>query len=579
MENNRQQSTNEGTFNDQDSSILPNSLIDNLSLTKNDSYMRPGGNNSTMNLTLEESLFLGGDPGKSNISNNSNLYDPGSSNKPMVESLFPRGKSSNKRPDNSLNISAAELDDSTFVKVSNMTEYYSSSRPAGKIEIPDCKKKKINKKRKIYQNFNFLKFVKLFIADGNRLALDERHKKLYISGQRGTYGVDLTPDPPLLNKSRNNRRPSLCTKLVKSGNIVIQEARTNSLFLLDPRFRELKTIPGYFEKKVDKNQKFHHYIHSVDKNFMLWRAGQEKIVVVNTDTFEAVEQIDQFWSYQNSGCSPITACSNRTGTKILGCSMSARQGCILHYFERSSEDEVVSFTKPLTEILPEMHKVTCLEVSSDESKIFLAGLENLDGRPGAPILLCCTFDKELNKYSALMLDPENVGIGFPSRMKRIQGTKVLVIGCKKDFVIVERIHYSLQLLGGIINIHQGQICDFVTSRGMLYSKGVDEPYIVMTEFGVNSTNTSVSNNFKSTLSPYKRFEYHRIEHPAFVDLEKIVISEDGQDMFVGGKGLHKFSMKAGVMVPIDIDVEKSEFCYSCFWEKDSGFGSRSRWLI
>ena len=298
---------------------------------------------------------------------------------------------------------------------------------------------------------------------------------------------------------------------------------------------------------------------------MLWMSGQGTLTVVDLQAFQAVESLEDFWVFQGQRTMPIAACCNLIASKIIAASESNGQGSILHYVERPRTEKSAYFQIPVYEAIRGMASVSCMEVSFDQETVYLGGrAEAAGGQEGAPMVVACSFDDKLTVFSDLMLNRAGIEYGTPCRMTRIKGTEVVVIGCDRSIAIIENDRGSLVLLGSVLDIHRDQICDFVANEGYIYSKGVGEPFVVVTEFAdaikyIDGPPVEVD-DVLSANTPYYEFRQAKIEHPALENLEKVVVTNNGNTLLTGGTGLHKFERDAeGVMLPTDIDEEFSKW--------------------
>jgi hypothetical protein len=99
----------------------------------------------------------------------------------------------------------------------------------------------------------------------------------------------------------------------------------------------------------------------------------------------------------------------------------------------------------------------------------------------------------------------------------------------------------------------------------LYSKAFNEPLIKSTEFNtpggvlpapVVSRATPVTTVSRGPT--YGNFNTEKFGFAGMEDLHKVEASMDGQRVFAGGKGLHRFDSAGGALRPIDIDTTKGK---------------------
>lgn len=199
-----------------------------------------------------------------------------------------------------------------------------------------------------------------------------------------------------------------------------------------------------------------------------------------------------------------------------------------------------------------------------------------------------------------MVNISDMYYGAPNVMKRLKGTEILIIGCYSHFAIVEHKNGSLYHLSTLRDVHDGPICDFVFAKTILYSKAANENQIKITKFGNNpgaesadpgakdpnavnnsrvpqspSIHNSSANPRSPTIPPSQRnnlnkshlqqiFDFsnpriNKIKVENFKDLEKVMVSENGNKLYAGGKGLHIFERRNGVYTPLAIDRTGGNF--------------------
>lgn len=387
----------------------------------------------------------------------------------------------------------------------------------------------------------------------NKLSMNEIGDTIYASGPNGSQIVNV--DGPNLTPVSGQivGKPSLTAKTVNNSGVVLQEPNTNDLVLNDPSLQEIKRLPGLMEEGVPIED-LHCYRHSLDDEYMLWRSGQDNLSVVETKDFEEVERLKQFWTYNKKSSMPFAACASRSANKIVATSQAGPENYILHYYEDDfGMKEPIAFNRPVDVIIPSVYKLTCMDVSFDERTVYFAGLAMVNGTPGQPVVLACTFDQYLKELSAKILT--DLPYGTPRRMKRIKGTEVLVVGCDKSFAVLEYANGQLMQIGSLENIHDNEITDFEVKGRYLYSTAFNEPVIKVTELdALNKPSRSTI----APVTPYKSFDINNISHGALRNLEKVVVSQDGQTLYTGGKGLHMLSKRSGTFLPTDMDENESK---------------------
>jgi hypothetical protein len=99
----------------------------------------------------------------------------------------------------------------------------------------------------------------------------------------------------------------------------------------------------------------------------------------------------------------------------------------------------------------------------------------------------------------------------------------------------------------------------------MYSKAFNEPLIKSTEFNTvaRALPTPVRSNSLVPINSLSRspgsnsvYNTEKFGFPGMDDLHKVEVSSDGQRLFTGGKGLHRFDASTYALRPIEIDTTK-----------------------
>lgn len=78
--------------------------------------------------------------------------------------------------------------------------------------------------------------------------------------------------------------------------------------------------------------------------------------------------------------------------------------------------------------------------------------------PGYPMLYICRFNEKLYKVNSKVLC-HTQQLGFPSRIRRVQGTDLYLIGCKKHIFLYKFENEVLEMITTVENVHENQILD------------------------------------------------------------------------------------------------------------------------
>ena len=230
-----------------------------------------------------------------------------------------------------------------------------------------------------------------------------------------------------------------------------------------------------------------------------------------------------------------------------------------------------------------VHRITDIDVSYDEQRIYFCGLANINGVKNTPIVMVVKFDPTLAHISSKTLT--DIDYGIPRRLKRVKGSEVIIVGCDRHFAVLNFSNNAIQQISTLRDIHDGAITDFVVRGQYMYSKAYGEPDLMVTRFGkvgfessnsrpINTSTTptysKISNSSyqnqsrRSNLgsSKYQEVSIQKIQGNFTHDLEKVVLSKNGSKLYTGGKGLHIFEWRDGGYVPEVIDNKRSSFLFN-----------------
>ena len=238
---------------------------------------------------------------------------------------------------------------------------------------------------------------------------------------------------------------------------------------------------------------------------------------------------------------------NRTCSRILGFSEhfeSRSAPYIVHYYQNDDENYTL-YSRRLRNLFPSIYCVNSCEISQDGQYALLAGVSNngynKNGKaaPGYPILYICKMTEKLYKVNSKILC-HTQKTGFPSRIRRVRGNNVYLIGCKKHIFIYKFENELLEHITTVENVHDNQIVDLQLKNDYLYSIARDEPKLGITQFFKGTSRHEVRNSIDMQ---YEALKKSRINVGPYGKLEKVAAF--GNKVFVGGNGLHIFSEYIG----------------------------------
>ena len=271
--------------------------------------------------------------------------------------------------------------------------------------------------------------------------------------------------------------------------IIIQEAFSNDLMLFKRDnyggLELTKRLKGTLEacKPVED---FHRFQHSKDTTFMLWRSGLGTLNIVDLQTFEIVEELDDFWRFEGLQTEPLAACADCFAERILSISRSSDNQTVVHYYENSRKKNI-HFKKAIFDVFEfDILKATCLEVSREQDIAFIAGVDSSGIKQSGPngVLVACRFREDLLELDCLSFleDPELLDLGTPRIMKRVEGTDILILACRNNIAIFNFSQNSFKKIATMKALHQQKITDFVLYGSQLFSRGQDEDILKITKF-------------------------------------------------------------------------------------------------
>ena len=445
---------------------------------------------------------------------------------------------------------------------------------------------KISNKTSFFAKFNTTKFN---ISDllANKLDFDFQTSQLYLTGLNGTLVANCSG----ANISVSNIIQKVKSSTVKTlpfNRIILQDCRTNDLRLAALGLGGLSTLATLkgAEDVQGGVEDLHCYRSSVDNYFFLWRSGLDSLTIVDLDSFQKVEILQKFWSFRGMSTQPLAACADRAAERILALSYSTEyESFVVNYFE-DSQTNACYFSETLQKVLPCLRTASCLEISALEKVVYVAGLSSRSHQNDGACVLVIDFNDSLKQKATHFLTDLNYGV--PHRMKRIRGTEILIVGCDRHFAILEFQASKIVQLGAVPSVHKHQICDFVLAGRYLYSKGLNEDYLSITEFMGGSSQDASSIRFSMTdlnlkrkatgrdrdsnrslrtvikvpkdlesssfnNSRYSNFWQTKITAKGMKCLEKVTTSVDGMKLYAGGNGLHLFKFEDGAFKAANID--------------------------
>lgn len=133
--------------------------------------------------------------------------------------------------------------------------------------------------------------------------------------------------------------------------------------------------------------------------------------------------------------------------------------------------------KKLNTISAKLKVAMSLEVSLDDSTIFVAGCDNLNIENATPVISALSFDKNITELACLPLNCQNMGNIF--HMRRLDETNTMLMSGKKVISIVEyrERNYQFSELKQLRNMHSGPIYSFTLRGKDIFSVCPSDNYV------------------------------------------------------------------------------------------------------
>jgi hypothetical protein len=251
-------------------------------------------------------------------------------------------------------------------------------------------------------------------------------------------------------------------------------------------FEEISSLEGNFKAGTEYGE-FDHFVSSLCNSQILVSKGLASLSLVDKTTLKELGEISNFFSFEGKATRPFAAVSNKNFTKILGASLTEDNKYCLHYLQlvgplNGNFTKVAELNSLVSTFLPSSPEIKALEVSQSGEYVFLGAFYP---NQRSTELLVAKFDSSLAIVSRF-------DIGYqkhakPRRIKRIKGYNIVIVGLRKNLVIVEynEVTGNFQLLKELEKVSKSDIVDFEFRDGVLYVKGYREDYIYVVNFNID----------------------------------------------------------------------------------------------
>ena len=120
---------------------------------------------------------------------------------------------------------------------------------------------------------------------------------MYLAGGPGLSKMSVSNE--LLKTLVLNRtdRKGISLKRNQKNNMLIHQPNENDQCIISDDLVERSRTKGSFEKG-QINEAYHHFRHSLDERYMLWRNGGRDLCVYDVEKMEKVETYENFWEME-----------------------------------------------------------------------------------------------------------------------------------------------------------------------------------------------------------------------------------------------------------------------------------------
>jgi len=257
---------------------------------------------------------------------------------------------------------------------------------------------------------------------------------------------------------------------------------------------------------------------------------------------------------------PVCSAISRDGTKVFGSSMASPDTHIVHYFERSNDEEL-RFDDQTSEVINCAHRITAVAINEEGDRLFAGAIAN---RFASQTLLCVVkLGGDFEEIDTLGMQENE--FGKIRCIKIVPGTDIMIIGGEKKIGVVDAESDQLELIMVYHGLHEFEVIDIAFINDTIFSKGLKEDWVSCIKLNQSKLIKNVSDTKLSLLrdpDEYNQAIYtpniqkleiskkvrppeHCIETSPGIILEKITVSENLNHIFVGGNGIQAFTRQSG----------------------------------
>jgi hypothetical protein len=260
-------------------------------------------------------------------------------------------------------------------------------------------------------------------------------------------------------------------KATNSGNLVLQEATTNNMVVLDSsNFNIEETIAG--EQKCAFNARYLRNPHFVgEDNTVVWFCGTSKIGVMNFDNLEPAIYDDVIPCYDQSIGIATRVIAKNQGTMMLIVYLLNNS----FYLTTLLQGKTIMNTK-VNKFLNNFSKIYSLEMSKNKNIVFCAGTTPKDSNKVMyGTLAALSFEGQPKILSNRTFG--NFNFNKCSALRRFKDRDDLVVGCHKHVLIVEYVNEKFMLRNIVYDVHNGAVSDVWIRENFIFSVCKDDDFV------------------------------------------------------------------------------------------------------
>lgn len=346
----------------------------------------------------------------------------------------------------------------------------------------------IESKPVVYETTKYEKFVRFkidcsFITESfEKIAVGAKGNQIYAGG-KGLYifEKDKADDTKfkVLTYEGNKEKRFFGMKATRSGHILMQEAVTNDLVVLDHTGDEILRHKGFqkarFEQTAARNPHFSGEVDSV-----VWFGGTTSLAIVSLKDL-SFNEIQNFLPTYGTGKDglPIRAVMKDGGRKMLVFFVVENQPSFAFMSTELQEPDIYL----ADEILPKFQNIVDIETSLNRDIVFVGGSShpNPQTKKMTAMITALRFDKSLSVIDTMEFKDKDPTVVYT--IKRAHNDhNTLFLGCLKHVNIVEWRNNSFVHLMIAVDLHSNLIYDICLFGQKLYTVGRKDRFISIVDF-------------------------------------------------------------------------------------------------